>query len=69
MRHKENKLPSYRNTISEVWLLLAVEGFQPSTWLDVGGSALEAEYTTGFDRVYVLDYQKREGIRLSTGGT
>lgn len=66
VQSKENKLSEYRNRSDQTWLLMVVAGNRPSTFFDVAGSALEAVYETGFDRVYLFDFQNQAAHRLAT---
>ncbi len=61
---KNSKILKYRERCDEVWLLIVVYGYLPSTLFDVSGKALEHTYQSSFDRIYLFDFQKRNAIRL-----
>lgn len=63
---KNDKVNQYLVQCDEVWLLIVVYGFLPSTWFDVSGEALKETYQSSFARTYLFDFQKRNAIRLST---
>ena len=66
INHKNEKVVKYRKRCDEVWLLIVVYGFLPSTWFDVSGEALKELYQSDFDRTYLFDFQKGNTIRLIT---
>lgn len=59
---KEAKLPSYRGTVDEAWLLLVTAGdwTQPTELMHVQ----DVEVRSKFDRVYLLDLGARAVLRL-----
>jgi hypothetical protein len=63
---KNEKVDEYRLRCDEIWLLIVVYGFFPSTWFDVSGSALEEFYVSDFDRTYLFDFQNTKAFRLSS---
>ena len=66
INQKNDKVGKYREQCDEIWLLIVVDGFLPSTWFDVSGEALKQTYQSSFDRTYLFDFQKKKAIRLST---
>jgi hypothetical protein len=52
---KTQKLPEYRRSCSQVWLLLVADGEGISGFVDREGLA-EVEVESSFDRVYFLDF-------------
>ncbi len=62
---KSSKIIEYKRKCNELWLVISVEGSQPSSFLSVEGRALGLDYITSFDRVYVLDFQKKSCCRLN----
>jgi hypothetical protein len=63
---KNGRIRKYRAHCDEVWLLIVVYGFLPSTWLNVSGEALKQTYQSSFDRTYLFGFQQRRAIQLST---
>ena len=63
---KNDRISKYRAQCDEVWLLIVVYGFLPSTWFNVSGEALKQTYQSSFDRTYLFDFQQRRAIQLST---
>lgn len=51
---KEGKLPDYGGNLDAIWLLLVVEGFNPSSALELPKETAEANFETMFDKVFVL---------------
>lgn len=56
LRNKEAKVPSYRRHRREVWLLIVVRGFEPSTFGDLGPEVEGHPFESGFDRVFLLHH-------------
>lgn len=63
---KNSKLESYRKRCDEVWLVLVVYGFLPSTFFEVSGKALTVVYNSNFERTYLFDFQKKKSLILKT---
>ena len=66
LEKKSLRLTEYKKVCDEAWLLICIEDFQPSTWYQIEGKALNWKYETSFDRVYILDYQNGRSVRLET---
>lgn len=66
INRKNHKVDNYRIKCDEIWLLIVVYGFLPSTWFDVTGNALEEKYISDFDRTYLFDFQNKKAIHLKT---
>lgn len=66
INRKNMKVGEYRYRCDEIWLLIVVYGFLPSTWFDVSGSALEQHYISDFDRTYLFDFQYKRAFLLNT---
>lgn len=52
---KNSKLKRYRSSWDEAWLLIHTTDFYLSGTMDLLPEATQAEYDTGFDRVFVLE--------------
>lgn len=64
IRSKNEKVEEYRYRCDKIWLLLVVDGFLPSSWFEVDGSALEKTYDSNFDKTYILDFQRKRSFLL-----
>jgi hypothetical protein len=53
---KERKLPTYRQSCAEVWLLIVANGFEPSTHCDLAPEVERVKFKTDFDRVFFLHH-------------
>ncbi len=65
---KNQKLPNYKANhpeCSQFWLLLVKHGFRPSSWFDIPDSILQIQFESDFDKVFLLDVQKRNYYDLS----
>jgi hypothetical protein len=53
LQKKEPKVPGYRKTASEIWLLIACQNGRPG-WFALPGPVTEVNYVSRFDRVFFL---------------
>jgi len=63
---KNAKLSDYRSQCDAVWLLIVVDGRQPSTFFDVSGQALRETYDSSFDRTYLFDFRNSIAHQLES---
>ena len=56
LRKKESKVPSYRRSCREVWLLVVARGLEPSTFGNLGPEVESHRFESGFDRVFLLHH-------------
>ncbi len=64
---KNQKLSNYKENhpeCSQFWLLLVKHGFRPSSWFNIPDSINQIEFESEFDRVFLLDVQKRHYFDL-----
>lgn len=54
LNSKESKVKQYRISCSEVWLLIAVDGFGLSSYADFPQSLLDTRYASSFDRIFLF---------------
>ena len=55
INEKNGKVINYRNKVSEdIWLVI-VHGFPMSSWFVRSDAALQHEYQSNFDRVFLFD--------------
>ena len=52
---KSRRIAEYRNTLPEVWLLLAVRGDGPSQFFEFDTAGLDGSWKSPFQRTYFLD--------------
>lgn len=55
IREKEKRLPVYRRSCDQVWLLLVVEGFAPSGTWDLRSFDYDQPIPATFDRLFLYD--------------
>lgn len=63
---KNPKVEDYKKRCAEVWLVIVVYGYLPSTLFEVSGKALSEIYNSNFDRTYLFDFQKKKSFLLKT---
>lgn len=74
IEEKEDKVTSYRQKCSQVWLLIVANGFEPSTFGELAPEIEAFSFETSFDRVFFLHHADELVVELSmqglrTGGT
>jgi len=52
---KDVKLGRYRLRCTSAWLVIVVDGFAPSSFVDLERQAAGHTYATSFDRVYIFE--------------
>jgi hypothetical protein len=63
---KEPNLPTYQKKCSRVWLVVVLEGFHPSSLVDVPLLVQETVYEPGFEKVLLLRYFEGQVVELHT---
>lgn len=63
---KNPKVEDYKKRCDEVWLVIVVYGYLPSTLFEVSGKAISELYSSNFDRTYLFDFQKNKSFLLKT---
>jgi hypothetical protein len=61
---KERRIDRYRDNCDEIWLLIASEGRDPSSWCDVTDDLRITPYTARFNRAFFLSDLPRQAIEL-----
>jgi len=61
---KESCFDGYRQFCDAVWLLIASEGFGPSSWCELSDKTRQENYATRFSRVFFLGTHPKEVIEL-----
>lgn len=61
---KSQKLDKYRAKCVRVWLVIVVDGFAPSSFMDLSGAAIGHTYWSPFDRVFYFESFDRRVVRL-----
>jgi hypothetical protein len=64
IRFKESKLPAYQKRCSHNWLLITIDTAFMSTWFSSDECMERMEFTTDFDRVYILKSFENRVVRL-----
>jgi hypothetical protein len=63
---KESHITEYRSNCTSLWLLLVADGFTPATHFRISDQLGQEPIGTGFDRLFVFHYFKRELIEIPT---
>jgi hypothetical protein len=66
IREKEDKVFSYREKCSQVWLLIVANGLEPSTFGELAPEIEGFLFETSFDRVFFLHYADELLVELNT---
>jgi len=61
---KESGFDGYQQYCDVAWLLIASEGFGPSSWCEVADETRQERYTTRFGRVFFLATHPKQVIEL-----
>jgi hypothetical protein len=69
IREKEDKVSSYREQCSQLWLLITANGLEPSTFCELGTEIEDFQFETSFDRVFFLHYADELVVELRTRGS
>jgi hypothetical protein len=69
IQEKEDKVSSYREKCSQVWLLIVANGLEPSTFCKLAPEIEGFRFETDFDRVFFLHYADELVVELSTRGS
>jgi hypothetical protein len=69
IEEKEDKVNSYRQKCSQVWLLIVASGFEPSTFGELAPEVEGFRFETSFDRVFFLHHADELIVELSTQGS
>jgi hypothetical protein len=66
IEEKEDRVTSYRQKCSQVWLLIVANGFEPSTFGELAPEIEDFSFETNFDRVFFLHHADELIFELST---
>lgn len=66
IQEKEKKLPQYRNTVIQAWLVCVIEGLRPSSFVEIPHAIIKQAYATKFDKLLLLEYFDRRVLELNT---
>lgn len=64
IKTKEPKLAGYKQRCTQVWLLIVIEGFRPSSFAEITQAVTHKSYETGFDKVLLLKCFEDQVIEL-----
>ena len=68
IEEKEDKVTSYRQKCSQVWLLIVANAFEPSTFGELAPEIEAFSFETSFDRVFFLHHADELVVELSMQG-
>lgn len=61
---KEPKIPTYRQSCREVWLLIVAHGFHESSFSELSDETRGHEFATAFDRIFFFRYFDGDAVEL-----
>jgi hypothetical protein len=61
---KEPKIPAYRESCREVWLLIVAHGFHESSFSEISDETSGYEFVTAFDRIFFFRFFDGDAVEL-----